>query len=88
MPLDNSALEIRKIPGERGDGAHCPICGGAIPPAIGQIEVGPRQDYSPDDCIRMCQTCAVTALRRVWEYYGGRGPDAIRGQLLAGRRGG
>ena len=84
MPMDNADMRIAFPSADFPAPELCPICEQKTP--VGRyILVVPVTETRPDDePIGMCQTCGVRALRRVWEYCGGRGVHAIPAWYLSG----
>ena len=87
QPLKSEAMEIRKITLGYLDTnirPYCEVCLGPMPWGEEQVEVGPRaENAKPEESFRMCQPCAVTALRRVWEYCG-LYRDGVPAHMLVG----
>ena len=89
--IENRQMAISKIPAAGGKPSGCPICGIAVPNVQCrdwiEVKEKPADDAkSPPVSFAICETCAVRALRRAFEFCGGRGVDALPADRLAGPR--
>ena len=92
--IENRQMEISKIPAAGAKPSPCPICGIAVPNVQCRhwVEVKEKPADDAGDkaaavSFAICETCAVRALRRVYEFCGfGRGVDALPAERLAGPR--